>query len=188
VLFPDPNNGRVTIQSDVNLAHNYYYGFSFTAPVDVTRWWSSTNNLNAYYNSYTGNLANTPLNKGKFAFDANSNNTFILSKKMSAELNGVFTSGNVYGYLYVNHALELSAGVQRTVLKGKGTVKLNVTDFLRSNNLVGTTNIGNYSEMFTRHIESRVATIGFTYRFGSNKIAPSRRITGGAEEEKKRAG
>jgi len=188
VLFPDPNNSRVTIQSDVNLAHNYYYGLSFTAPFDVTRWWTSTNNLNTYYNSFTGNLSNTPLNKGKFAFDANSNNTFILSKKMSAELNGVFTSGNVYGYLYVNHTLELSAGVQRTVLKGKGTVKLNVTDFLRSNNLVGTTNIGNYSEMFTRHIESRVATLAFTYRFGNNKIAPSRRVTGGAEEEKKRAG
>jgi len=42
--------------------------------------------------------------------------------------------------------------------------------------------------MFTRHIESRVATLAFTYRFGNNKIAPSRRVTGGAEEEKKRAG
>ncbi len=107
---------------------------------------------------------------------------------MTAELNGVFTSGNVYGYLYVNHTLELSAGVQRKILKGKGALKLNITDFLKTNNLVGTTSIDNYNEVFHRHIESRIATLAFTYRFGNNKVAPSRRRAGGAEEEKKRAG
>lgn len=187
VLFPDPANDRVTIQSDINLATNYYYSLSFTVPVDVTSWWTSTNNLNTYYSKYKGNLSNTPLNRGAFAFDANTNNTFTISKKTTAELNGVFTSGNVYGYLYVNHTLELSAGLQQTILKGKGTIKLNVTDFLRTNNLIGTTNIDNYSERFIRHVESRVATLAFVYRFGSNKIAPSRRTTGGAEDEKKRA-
>jgi len=188
VLVPNEADNRVTIQTDKNLARNYYYNLSFTAPFDITNWWNSTNNLNTYYSNYSGNLANTPLNKGKVAFDANSNNSFKLGKNTTAELNGIFTSGNVYGYLYVNHTLELSAGVQRTIMKGKGTLKLNVADFLRSNNLVGTTSIDKYSEMFTRHIESRVATLAFVYRFGSNKIAPSRRITGGAEEEKKRAG
>jgi outer membrane receptor protein involved in Fe transport len=188
VLFPDPTNSRVTIQSDVNLARNYYYSLSFTVPIDVTKWWTSTNNLNTYYSNYSGNLSNTPLNKGAFAFDANSTNSFNISKKTTAELNGVFTSGNVYGYLYVKHALELSAGLQRTILNGKGTLKFNVSDFLRTNNLVGTTDIDHYSETFHRHIESRVATLAFVYRFGSNKIAPSRRITGGAEDEKKRAG
>jgi ferric enterobactin receptor len=64
---------------------------------------------------------------------------------------------------------------------------LNVTDFLRTNNLVGTTNIDHYSETFRRSIESLVATLAFVYRFGRNKIAPSRRTTGGAEDEKKRA-
>jgi hypothetical protein len=82
----------------------------------------------------------------------------------------------------------LSTGVSQTILKGKGTLKLSITDFLRTNNLVGTTTIDNYSEMFTRHIESRVATLAFVYRFGNNKVAPARRRTGGAEDEKKRAG
>ncbi len=188
VLIPNATDNRITIQTDLNLARNYYYDLSFTLPVDVTSWWTSTNNLNTYYSNYSGNLANTPLNKGAFAFDANSNNSFTISKLMTAELNGVFTSGNVYGYLYVNHTLELSAGVQRKILKGKGTLKLNITDFLKTNNLVGTTSIDNYNEVFHRHIESRIATLAFTYRFGNNKVAPSRRRAGGAEEEKKRAG
>lgn len=188
LLIPDITDNRVTIQTDKNLARYYYYNMSITVPVDITSWWTSTNNLNTYYSNYSGELANTPLNKGKLAFDANTNNSFKLGKNTSAELDGVFTSGNVYGYLYIKHTLDLSAGIQQTILKGKGTIKLNITDFLRSDNLVGTTSIANYSEMFLRHIESRVATLAFVYRFGSNKIAPSRRTTGGAEDEKKRAG
>jgi len=187
VLIPNDAANRVTIQTDRNLARNYYYNISFTVPVEVTSWWSSSNNLNIYYSNYSGELANTPLNKGAVAFDANTNNSFTLSKKTTAELDGVFTSGNIYGYLYVNHTLELSAGVQQTILNDKGTIKLNITDFLKTNNLVGTTSIDNYSEMFKRNIESRVATLAFTWRFGNNKVAPSRRINGGAEDEKKRA-
>ncbi len=187
VLFPSESQDRVTIQSDRNLATYYYYSLSFTVPVEVTSWWSSSNNLNTYYSDYSGNLSNTPLNKGAFAFDANSNNSFTISKKMTAELNGIYTSGNVYGYLYVKHTLDLSAGIQRTILKGKGTLKFNITDFLLTNNLVGTTDIGNYNEIFKRHIESRVATLAFVYRFGNNKVAPAKRRAGGAEDEKKRA-
>ncbi len=98
VLIPNDAANRVTIQTDRNLARNYYYNLSFTAPVEITSWWSSSNNLNVYYSNYSGVLANTPLNKGAFAFDANTNNSFTLSKKTTAELDGVFTSGNVYGY------------------------------------------------------------------------------------------
>jgi ferric enterobactin receptor len=83
--------------------------------------------------------------------------------------------------------LELSAGIQRTILNKKGTIKLNISDFIHSSNLKGIVDITNYYESFIRLTESRVATIAFIYRFGSNKIAPSRRTTGGAEDEKKRA-
>ena len=84
--------------------------------------------------------------------------------------------------------LDISAGIQQSILKGKGTIKLNGTDLFRTNYLLGTTNIGNYSEHFKRYNDSRVATLAFTYRFGSNKVAPAKRRAGGAEDEKRRAG
>lgn len=188
VLFPNDGENRVTIQSDRNLATYYFYSASLSLPFEVGKWWNSNNNINGYYNKYAGNLANTQLNAGKFAFDINSTNSFRLSKKTTAELNAVYTSNNVYGYLFVGHVLDLSAGIQQVILKGKGTIKLNVTDFLHTNNLIGTTNIDNYSEHFVRHTDSTVGTVAFTYRFGSNKVAPAKRRAGGAEDEKRRAG
>ena len=188
VLIPSADDARVTIQTDRNLATYYIYTASLSLPVDIAAWWSSNNNINAYYNKYAGDLANTQLNAAKFAFDVNSNNSFKISKTVTAELNAVYTSNNVYGYLFVNHVFDLSAGIQKTILRGKGTLKLNGTDLLRTNYLLGATNIGNYSEHFKRYNDSRTATLAFVYRFGSNKVAPAKRRAGGAEEEKKRAG
>jgi len=188
VLIPNDADARVTVQTDKNLATYYYYSASLSIPFEVGKWWNSNNTINTYYNKYAGNLANTQLNAGKAAFDINSTNSVKIAKKTSAEFNAVYTSNNVYGYLFVGHVLDLSAGVQQTILKGKGTLKLNVTDFLHTNNLVGTTVIDNYSEKFLRHVDSRIATLAFTYRFGNTKVAPAKRRAGGAEEEKKRAG
>lgn len=188
VLIPASDNERVTIQTDRNLATYYIYTASLSIPIDVVPWWSSNNNVNAYYNKYAGDLANTQLNAAKFAFDISSNNSLKLSKKLTAEINAVYTSNNVYGYLYISHVLDISAGIQQSILKGKGTIKLNGTDLFRTNYLLGTTNIGNYSEHFKRYNDSRVATLAFTYRFGSNKVAPAKRRAGGAEDEKRRAG
>lgn len=187
ILIPNQTLNRVTIQTDLNLAKYYYYGLSFSAPFEPAKWWSTNNNINFYYNNYSGNLASTPLNSGLVAFDANSSSSITINKKTSAEINAVYTSRNVYGYLGIKQVVELSMGIQRLILNNKGTLKLNVTDALYSNKLIGTTTIDNYSETFRRNIESRVATLAFTYRFGSNKVAPSRKRSGGAEEEKKRA-
>ena len=44
-----------------------------------------------------------------------------------------------------------------------------------------------YREDFIAERETRVANISFIYRFGKNTVAPVRKRSGGAEEEKNRA-
>jgi len=123
ILFPDPAASDVVIQQDRNLSNYYNYGLSITVPWDITSWWNSTNNLNTYYNIYSGDLANTPLNKGLFAFDANTTNSFTISKTFQAEFDGLFISGNEYGYIYVKHSMNLSAGLAHPILKGHHKIK-----------------------------------------------------------------
>jgi hypothetical protein len=43
-------------------------------------------------------------------------------------------------------------------------------------------------ERFYQRRDSRVGTLSFSYRFGNDKVAPTKRRSGGAEEEKRRAG
>jgi hypothetical protein len=80
-------------------------------------------------------------------------------------------------------------GGQKTVLKGQGTVRFNMTDIFWTNLPRSTiTYEGRYVENWHAYRDSRVGTLSFTYRFGNNKVQAARRRTTASEEEVRRAG
>jgi hypothetical protein len=82
----------------------------------------------------------------------------------------------------------LSAGVQKSILKNKGTLRFNMTDIFWTNLPKAVITYNNYVEKWQAYRETRVANLTFTYRFGNNKVQASRRRATGSEEERQRAG
>jgi hypothetical protein len=145
------------------------------------------NNANVYYNSFTGNLGGSPLNDGSIATDLRTNNTFTFKKGWTAELNANLNSGGRYGYMVSKPQWAVATGVQKTVLKNKGTLRFNISDIFWTNLPKATITYNNYIENWHAYRESRVANLSFTYRFGNNKVAAARRRTTASEEERQRA-
>ncbi|MBC5773024.1 TonB-dependent receptor [Pontibacter sp. KCTC 32443] len=188
VLQPEVPGSKIVEQTFENLAQNDYYAMSVTLPFSVGNWFNSVNNGTLYYSLYRGDLANTNLHNGQPSFNINSNNTINLSKGWSAELIGVFRGAEAYGFMDVDPIWFMSAGVQKQFWDKKASLKLNVSDIFFTNKTYGYTATSDYSENFYQKRDSRVATLSFNYRFGKSQAAPARRRTGGAEEEKNRAG
>lgn len=188
VIIPSTAQEKITVQTNRNLATFQYAGISIAAPVQITMWWNSINNLTSYYGFYEGNLANTAISSGRVTFNANTNNTFTIGKKgWSAELNGFYQYREVYAYMDVRSFGAVAAGIQRPVIKKKGSVKFNVTDIFHGNGNKAVNSYRDYIENFSVKRDTRVATISFTYRFGNTKLPAARRMSGGAEDEKRRA-
>jgi hypothetical protein len=80
------------------------------------------------------------------------------------------------------------AGISKSLWEKKGNLKLNVTDIFYTQQTRATSVYNNYQERLRQRFDTRVVTLAFTYRFGNQKVAPTRRRTSGAEEEKRRAG
>jgi iron complex outermembrane recepter protein len=189
-VFPNiPSEENVTVQIPINLESSDYFGLTVAAPVRVTKWWNMINNGNLYFNHFNGSLAGTTLDNGQPAFDMSTNNTFTLKKGWTTELNASFNSGGQYGFMVSKPQWGLSTGVQKLIIKNKGTLRFNITDIFWTNRPRATiTYEGVYVERWHAYRESRVATLSFTYRFGSNKIQAARRRATGSEEERQRAG
>jgi hypothetical protein len=185
IPLAEPN---ITVQVPVNLEASDYLGLTVSAPIRINKWWNIINNGNFYYNHFNGNLAGTRLNKGAAAADVRTNNTFTFKKGWSAELNANYNSGGQYGYSVSKSRWGLAAGIQKGVMKNKGTVRFNITDIFWTNLPRATITYNNYIEKWHAFRETRVATLSFTYRFGSNTVAASRRRTTASEEERRRAG
>lgn len=188
-VFPNiPSEENVTVQIPINLESSDYFGLTVSAPIRITKWWNMINNGNIYYNHYNGNLGTTTLNNGKPVVDLRTNNTFTFKKGWTAELNANVNSGGQYGFMELDPQWGIAAGVQKTVLKGKGTVRFNITDIFWTNLPKAVITYNNYVEKWHAYRESRVANLTFTYRFGNNKVQQARRRTTASEEERQRAG
>jgi|APTNR8051073442_1049403.scaffolds.fasta_scaffold00230_18 hypothetical protein len=178
---------RVTIQTEINFESFHYYGFSLSAPVQITPKWNSNNSFNLYYGNYSGFVGNGLLDQGSVNFNINSINSISLPKNWAMEVNLFARSREVYGVSTIKAMGQFTVGVQKSFLDRRATFRLNVSDIFYTGVVRGSTLYQNVDEIFESKRESRVASVNFTYRFGKNTISPARRRAGGAEEEKRRA-
>ena len=188
-VFPNiPSADNVTVQIPINLRSSDYIGLSISAPVRINSWWNMVNNGDIYYEKFHGDFSGTTLNNGKPAANIRTNNTFTFKNGWVAELNASLNTGGQYGFMVLDPQWGLAAGVQKTVLKKKGTIRFNITDIFWTNLPKAVITYNNYIEKWHAYRETRVANISFTYRFGNNKVQAARRRTTASEEERQRAG
>lgn len=186
-VFPNiPSEDNVTVLLPVNLRSSDYFGLTVAAPVKINKLWNMINNGNLYYNKYNGELGGTVLNNGRPSLDVRTNNTFILGKGWTSELNGSFNSGGQYGFMVTDPQWSVSAGVQKTIFKNKGTLRFNISDIFWTNLPRAVITYNNYIEKWHAYRETRVANLSFTYRFGKNTVAAERRRQTSSQEEQRR--
>lgn len=188
IIKPIVEGGEnVTVQTFENLNSASYFGLNLIAPVKITKWWDMNNSANFYYGSYTGNVSGTQINnKGNFTFSINSINSFKLGNGFTAELTGNYKAREIYAYLNVSPNWYLNIGAQKK-FKNNSTLKLSFTDIFFTSNIKGQTVYNNYIENFAVKRDTRVATLSYTYNFGSSKNGQPRK-TGGADDLKQRIG
>ena len=188
-VFPNiPSPENVTVQIPINLSSSDYFGVSISTPVQINKWWNMINNGNLYYQKYNGNFSGTVLNSGKLAADIRTNNTFTFTKGWSAELNAALNTGGQYGFMVLDPQWGVGAGLQKIILKKKGTLRFNITDIFWTNLPKAVITYNNYIEKWHAYRETRVGTITFTYRFGKTSVQGARKRSTGSEEERQRAG
>jgi hypothetical protein len=187
VIAPVEGLERVTVQTDKNLDEVEYYSLNLSAPITVGKWWNNTINADAYLGKYRGNYANTNLSDGNLVFNFSTNNSFTLGHDWTAELNFNYHTREIYAFMNLNPMWGLGGGIQKLLMNKKATIRLAFTDVFRKNLPSAFIKYRDYEETFVVYRETRQASLSFTYRFGDKQLSPSRRRTGGAEEEKQRA-
>jgi hypothetical protein len=184
-----PDGDLLFLTSD-NVARFRNIGISITAPIPVTKWWNSNIFINVYNNHYGGLYDNKPISMSYTSFTINSTQTFTLKPGFSLELSGFYRARGV-DQLNINEPMYMvSFGGQKQVMKGKGTLRLNLRDPFWLQRYKGKTVYDLVDSRISNKWDNRQVTLGLTYRFGKNtQQAPaSKRRTGASQEEQNRVG
>jgi iron complex outermembrane recepter protein len=186
-LFLSNPDGTV-IYTEGNFSRMRNISAQVSAVVSPLSWWSF--NAQATFNhkriegllwrEYVASIA-----QGNFSM----NNQFKFKKNWSAELSGFYITKNQNDIQEVLEPTgQVSIGVAKQVLKSKGTLRLAFRDIFYTQVMEGLTDFQQADEYFKLKRDTRVVTIGFSYRFGKSFKSPVKRSTGGAGDEIERVG
>ncbi|MDQ3277458.1 MAG: TonB-dependent receptor [Bacteroidota bacterium] len=185
-IFPVDNNGLV-IYTEGNLGKLQQYTLSVSAQLAPAAWWSLTAQGVGTHKEMEG-VIGKKLHASVNQFELNLNNQFRFKKGWSGEISGFYTSRSQTDIQeIVDPAGQLTAGIAKTVLQNKGTLKLAVRDIFYTQWMKGNTFFPQATEYFKITRDSRVVHVSFSYRFGKTFKA-GKRSDGAASEEIKRVG
>lgn len=179
---------NATISTNKNLGRQSTYSLNITLPFDPVKWWNTSNNISIYYNQYQIKDTVQDFTTAQLAWSFNSTNTFTLPRDYKLEVSGWYDAPNVYGIWRSKSMWSANIGIQKTVLKKKGTVKLNVNDIFASARFQGVADYNNIYLMVNNRWQNRTVNLSFSYRFGNNKVEAARERKAGSAEEASRAG
>ena len=138
------------------------------------------------YQRFQGVLHGEMLDVSGNNMAANVNNQFTFKNGWGGELSGFYRTKGIEGQMVIKNMSMVNAGVQKQILKKKGTLKLTVRDIFQGRVARGNINFQNTEASFRQIGDNRVATISFSYRFGKPIKGLKKRNTGGAGDEQDR--
>ena len=181
------NAERKTFMSKKNIATRTNMGVAVSLNLPVNKIWSTNIYLNGVNNKYYGALNTGILDVNATVFLANVNNQFKFKNGWNAELSGFYRSKGIEGQIVANPMWQISTGVQKQILKTKGSLKFSIIDIFNSQQFHGSVKYQDIDVDVISKGDRRRAVLTFSYRFGKPlKNQPQRRKTGATIEEENR--
>jgi len=188
IVKPEPNS-KIRYLTVDNVASFTNIGLSFTAPIAFAKWWSGNFFANVFNNHYVGGYDTLSIDMSYTSFTANVTNNFTFKKGWSTELSGFYRHKALSGLTQMEPIYQMSIGLQKQVMKGKGTLRFNFRDPFAWQKFEGRNTYGMIDGGFVSRPDTRQLTGTFTWRFG--KTSPQnqpRRRSSSSQDEQSRVG
>lgn len=171
-----------------NMAEQRNYSLSFSAPIPITKWWSSYTNITGYHVINQGDYgADKIVNLSATAMNLYTQHTFTLPKDWKLELSSWYNSPSIWeGTFEMESQYSIDAGVSKSIMNGRANIKLSVSDIFRTTPFSGASQFGPLFMTVNGDWDSRRVSLNLNYRFGNNQVKSSRRRKTGMEDESSR--
>ena len=146
---------------------------------------TTSNTIGGLFAKYNAGSA-TGLNHAGYTAYLMTDNNLKFSKNWKAELNISYYSPLSFGAYSFKSQFNTDLGIAKTILKGNGTVALNVNDLFNTNKQQYTIESYNVKANAQSYSESRLIKMAFTYRLGNKNVKASRSRRTGIEDVQRR--
>lgn len=187
--IPDTIDKTKGFMTKKNLAKQDVVALNISYPFQY-KWYSFFASLNSNYSKYVADFGggDRKVNQSVFSLTYFMQNSFNLGKGWTGELSGLYISPSVWQGLIRSEAMgTVDVGLQKIIFKGKGNVKVAVSDIFQTMKWGGYTDFAGAHSSFSGHGEMPQFKLNFSYRFGNSQVKAARQRKSAIDDEKKRA-
>lgn len=188
----DEINETIEIRNEIyysrpgNIGKSQFYSVNVNAEIPFNNWWSANIYSELTNMQYQSKLYTEDLDSSGTFWYLSMNNSFKLKNDWSAELSGTYQTDVVSSQFVLLSRSNVNFGIQKKILKGKGSIKLAANDIFYSNLNNGIIkNIRLTDANWRNRPDSRFVALTFTYSFGKSFQTKTYDATG-ADSEKNR--
>lgn len=176
----------IFITKPENVTEGYMLLLNTGVYVSPAKWWNLNTDVLLSNMGLNGQAYGEKLNPRTYVARINILNQFQFEKGWSAELGGYYASRDLNGQTFTSGMFRANAGLQKKILKDKGSIRLSMDDIFHSwkyeNRSIALKQAYYYQ---TSESDTRRAGIAFTYSFGSETFARKSRHRDNALDEEK---
>ncbi|MEQ1675524.1 MAG: TonB-dependent receptor [Chitinophagaceae bacterium] len=173
-----------------NLATQDVFALNISYPFMYKTYMAFVNfsgNYSRYKADFGGGNRKIDLDVASFNIYMQHSLKFGKKKDWTAEASGWYNSPSIWQGTFESKSMwTLDAGMQKTIFKGKGNLKVSVSDIFFSMKWRGESNFAGQKTIASGNWESRQLRTSLSWRFGSNTVKAARQRKDASEEEKQR--
>ncbi|SFN15941.1 Outer membrane receptor proteins, mostly Fe transport [Algoriella xinjiangensis] len=181
IIQNNSNEELLTVIKD-NAGTNKVFTATISAPISITKWWSTVNNILLTYT-----ISESPYFKiEKPSFILQTEHEILLGNGYSANLNGFYTPQMVSGNIVTEGISGIDIGFQKKFSQNQLTAKVSISDVFYTNNYKATSYFNDTKIWISHKEQSRVFSISLIYNFKIGENFKANKIDSSSTDEKGR--
>ena len=181
-VFVQDQEDRTTTTYTDNFDQTRNANFRAMVPVDIKKWWSTSNMLQVNYNQFQSQIGEDLLDVEQVSYMVRTQQNFTLPKGFKMELMAMYIGPQLWGQGEIGGFGWVDAGVTKSVMKDKLSISVNGTDIFRSQVIHAKIDFADIDTNFRQYRSNQGIRFTLKYNFAKGESFRVKSDSGSSEE------
>lgn len=184
-IFEQDEEARSSTTFTANFDKTKNFNFQGVVPVELAKWWNSSNLVQVNYNKFKSLIGTDILDISQVSYLLRTQHNFNLPKGFKLELVGIYLSPQIWGQGEIKGFGWVDAGMTKSLMKDKLSLSINGGDLFRTQWIRASINFADIDTQIRQYRNDQ--SLRFTLRYNFSKGQSFRvNSNSGSSEERKR--
>jgi hypothetical protein len=184
-VFEQDEEARSSTLFTANFDKTKNFNFQGVVPLELTKWWNSSNLVQVNYNKFKSLLGKDVLDVSQVSYLLRTQHNFNLPKGFKLELVGIYLSPQIWGQGEIQSLGWVDAGMTKSLMKDKLSLSINGGDLFRTKLIRAAIDFSDIDTQIRQYQNDQNVRITLRYNFSKGESFRVNSNSGSSEERRR---